>query len=119
MDPVKPPFLSNLVYDRLKWVALVGLPALGTLYYALAKIWNLPSAEEVLGTVLALDTALGTLLGLSKKQYDNSDAKYDGALNIVENEHRLIHRLDIYTPPEEIGGKDSITLKVAQVSAEE
>lgn len=110
--------LRNVTYDRLKWVALVGLPVLGTLYFALAQIWNLPKAEEVVGTIIALDTALGGLLGLAKKNYVNSGAAFDGTLNVMENDTRLIQKLDIQTDPEEIAQKDSITLKVQQVSPE-
>jgi hypothetical protein len=69
---------SNKVYNGLKQVAQVWLPAAGTLYFALAQIWGLPAAEEVSGTVLAVDTFLGVVLGLSSKAYNNSPEKYDG-----------------------------------------
>jgi len=114
----KPPFLSNKAYDGLKWIALVGLPALGVLYFAVASIWHLPKGQEVLGTVMAVDTALGALLGLAKKQYDNSDARYDGVMNVLETDNKLINKLDITTPPEEAAQKQSITLKVNQVPPE-
>ena len=42
--------LSNKVYDVLKWIAMYLLPALGTLYFALAGIWNFPYGEQVVGT---------------------------------------------------------------------
>lgn len=61
--------LSNKIYDKLKWVALILLPALGTLYFAIAGIWNLPYGEQVVGTITAIDTFLGTILGLSTMQY--------------------------------------------------
>ena len=57
--------MSNKVYDILKWVAQYLLPALGTLYFALAGIWNFPYGEEVVGTITALDTFLGVILGIS------------------------------------------------------
>lgn len=62
--------LSNKVYDVLKWVALYLLPALGTLYFALAGIWSFPYGEEVVGTITAVDTFLGVLLGISTAQYN-------------------------------------------------
>jgi hypothetical protein len=77
--------LSGKVYDVLKAVAQVWLPAAGTLYFALAQVWGLPSAEQVSGTVLAVDTFLGVILGLSSKTY-NSGPKYAGALEVFENE---------------------------------
>lgn len=62
--------LSNEVYDILKYVAQYFLPALGTLYFALAGIWGLPYGEQIVGTVTAVDTFLGVLLGLSTNQYN-------------------------------------------------
>ena len=63
--------LSNRPYDILKWVALVFLPALGTLYFALAGIWNFPYGEQIVGTITAIDTFLGVLLGVSSMKYDS------------------------------------------------
>lgn len=61
--------LSNKQYDILKWVAQILLPALGTLYFALAGIWGFPYGEQIVGTITAVDTFLGVLLGISTKQY--------------------------------------------------
>lgn len=61
--------MSNKVYDVLKWIAQVGLPAAGTLYSALAGIWGLPYGEQIVGTIVAVDTALGVVLGISSAQY--------------------------------------------------
>lgn len=66
--------MSNKVYDILKWIALVGLPAIGTLYFALAGIWGFPYAEEIVGTITAIDTFLGVLLGITSAQYHKKDA---------------------------------------------
>ena len=62
--------MPNKVYDVLKWIAQILLPALGTLYYAVAKIWGLPYCEEIVGTITAVDLFLGTLLGISTIQYN-------------------------------------------------
>lgn len=64
---------SNKVYDVLKWIALYLLPALGTLYFALAGIWAFPYGEEVVGTITAIDTFLGVLLGISTAQYNKAN----------------------------------------------
>ena len=61
--------LSNKTYDALKWIAMYLLPARGTLYFALAGIWKFPYGEEIVGTITALDTFLGVLLGISTAQY--------------------------------------------------
>ena len=68
--------LSNRMYDVLKFVAQILLPAVGTLYFALARIWNLPLAEEIVGTITAGDAFLGALLGISTMQY-HKDAAND------------------------------------------
>jgi hypothetical protein len=60
---------SNKTYDILKWIAMLLLPALATLYLALSGIWGLPYGEEVSGTIMALDTFLGVILGISNAQY--------------------------------------------------
>lgn len=62
--------MSNKTYDVLKWIAQIFLPALGTLYFGLAKIWNLPYSEEIVGTITAVDLFLGALLGLSTLEYN-------------------------------------------------
>lgn len=61
--------LDNKTYDVLKWIAQILLPALGTLYFALASIWDFPYAEQIVGTITAVDTFLGVLLGISTKNY--------------------------------------------------
>lgn len=67
--------LKNEVYDVLKWIAQFLLPALGTLYFALAGIWGFPYGEQIVGTITAVDTFLGVILGISTMQYhkDNGD----------------------------------------------
>lgn len=68
--------LDNKTYDVLKWVAQIFLPALGTLYFALSKIWGLPFGEEIVGTIVALDTFLGALLGISTEKYKREQELY-------------------------------------------
>lgn len=67
--------LKNGVYDKLKWIAQILLPALGTLYFALARIWNFPYPEEIVGTITAIDAFLGVLLGISSANYYKDMAK--------------------------------------------
>lgn len=61
--------MNNKVYDVLKWIAQIVLPALGALYFALAQIWGLPYGEEIVGTITAIDCFLGAILGISNVQY--------------------------------------------------
>ena len=64
--------MSNKMYDVLKWIAMVCLPAIATLYFALAGIWGFPYGEEIVGTITAVDTFLGVLLGISSAQYNKA-----------------------------------------------
>lgn len=66
--------LSNKIYDILKYVALIVLPAIGTLYFALAGIWGFPYGEQIVGTITAIETFLGAILMISTAQY-NKDNK--------------------------------------------
>ena len=62
--------LSNGLYDILKWVALILIPAVAVLYGALAKVWGWPYAEQIVYTLTAIDTFLGAILGISTAQYN-------------------------------------------------
>lgn len=62
--------MSNKVYDCLKWIAQIVLPALATFYLAIAAIWGLPYGEQIAGTIMAIDTLLGAILGVSTKKYN-------------------------------------------------
>lgn len=65
--------LSNKVYDVLKYIALIVLPAIGTLYFALAGIWGFPYGEQIVGTITAVDAFLGAVLGISSVQYKKEE----------------------------------------------
>lgn len=62
--------MSNKLYDILKWIAQLLLPALGTLYFAIASIWGLPFGDQVVGTITAVDAFLGVILGVSSYNYN-------------------------------------------------
>lgn len=64
--------MSNKTYDCLKWMALIMIPAFGTLYFTISQIWGLPYGEEVVGTITAIDTFLGVCLGISSDNYHKS-----------------------------------------------
>ena len=61
--------MCDKTYSVLKWMAQLLLPAMGTLYFALASIWHLPYGEQVVGTITAVDTFLGVILGITTAQY--------------------------------------------------
>lgn len=65
--------LNDKTYNTLKWIAMYLLPAAGTLYFALSGIWGLPYGEQVVGTITAVDTFLGVILGISTAQYNKAN----------------------------------------------
>ena len=69
--------INDKVYNILKYVAQITLPALGTLYFALAGIWGFPYGEEIVGTITAVDTFLGVLLGISAATYSRKNQAID------------------------------------------
>lgn len=62
--------MSNKTYDVLVWIAQLLLPAIGTLYGAMTKIWGLPYGVEIVGTITAVDVFLGTILKISSMNYN-------------------------------------------------
>ena len=62
--------MTNRVYNFLKWIAMIVLPALATLYLGLSNVWGLPYGEEVSTTITLVNTFLGTVLMISTNQYN-------------------------------------------------
>lgn len=104
--------LKKGVYDFTKWVALIFLPAAGTLYVALAAIWNLKYSQQVSTSVLAVDTFLGALVGISSKGYTPPT---DGTIFVSEPPQGApVARMEFSTHPAEIisAGKKFYTFSV-------
>jgi hypothetical protein len=109
----KTPLLNDRVYNILKFFAMILLPAVASLYYALAAIWHLPKAEEIVGSITVVDTLLGTLLGITTGQYNRSGAKYDGELVVEDrNNGKAMFSLELATDVTELDKKKEITFRV-------
>lgn len=67
--------LPNKIYDVLKWIALIFLPAVAVLYGALAPVWGWAYPDEIVYTITAVDTFLGALLGISNMNYKKGEAE--------------------------------------------
>lgn len=105
--------ITGKLYNWLKFLALVAFPAAGTLYFVLAGIWELPSAEQVVGTIVAVDTFLGVILQISSSNYNSSTAQ--GTLGIHETPDGKTFQLELDGDPEyELEGKDRVVFKVAK-----
>lgn len=63
---------TNKAYDILKWITQLVLPAIGTLYFALSAIWGFPYGEQIVGTITAVDTFMGVILGISTIEYNKN-----------------------------------------------
>lgn len=104
---------NSKVYDILKFIAQIGLPALGTLYFALAAIWGIPAPEKVIGTIMSLDAFLGVCLGISSSGFNKQIAT--GTMSVAENEKGRMYTLELDGDPEyELPGKKRIHLDVAK-----
>lgn len=80
-------FKNSKTYDVLKYIALIVLPALATLYFALSSIWGLPYGEQIVGTITAIDTFLGALLQISNNKYNEIVQEFE---NEEEKSHEVI-----------------------------
>lgn len=67
--------LSNKVYNALRFVAEIFLPALATLYAALSGIWGFPLSQEIIGTVAAVDAFLGVFVAFLREGYKKADVE--------------------------------------------
>lgn len=102
------------MYDKLKFLAQIGLPAFGTLYFTIAQVWGLPGGANVVGTILAVDTFLGVLLGISTSAYNKSEKKYDGAIVVQEDplEDKEIFSLELASHPDDLKKKKEVIFKI-------
>lgn len=101
--------LSNKTYDVLKFIAQILLPAIGALYFALSSIWGLPYATEIIGTAAAIDTFLGTLLGISSHNYEEPS---DGIMRVYHTADGTTGYLLETEDVEGMANKDKIVFKV-------
>ena len=69
--------LSNATYDCLKYLTCVVLPAIGTLYTGLSKIWSLPYATQIPATIVVVCAFLGSILMISSNQYNMLQGKHE------------------------------------------
>lgn len=123
------PIFGNQAYDVWKFIAQIALPALGTLYFAVAKLWDLPAVESVVGTITAVDVFLGVLLSYSSFVYTRSDTPggtgrgistaadsegpYDGTfvINTVDP-MKDTYSMEFDTPLQDLTERTSVTLRV-------
>jgi hypothetical protein len=109
---------NSKVYDAIKYFAQIVLPAFGTLYFGLGGIWDLPKVNEVIGTIVVVDTFLGMLLGISSHMYNKSDQRFDGAIDKVEDGDTTLYSINVDGDPAQVlEEKNELTLKVNKSEA--
>jgi len=106
--------MSNALYDKLKFIAQVLLPALGTLYFTLAGIWNFPAAEEIVGTIVAIDTFLGVLLHISTNRYNTTMEKTGDLVITTKKDGTKIFSLEITGDPNDLEKQSLITFQIVK-----
>jgi hypothetical protein len=106
--------LSDGSYGLGKKLVQVYIPATSALYFGLGSIWGLPAVEQVVGTLAVIATFLGVCLGLSSKQYDVSEAAYDGKVVVETNDAgKKTFSLELEGAPSDLEQKNSVSFKVA------
>jgi putative holin Dp-1 len=117
MSPLSPTprnmlLMSDKMYNILKHAAAIGFPALSALYFTIAQIWSIPDTKEVMGTIAAINTFIGALVGVSYVKYNNSGIKYVGSLEVTETGDRKTYSLNFNADPETIDQMSEVTFKV-------
>jgi hypothetical protein len=108
---------TNKMYDQLKFVAQILLPALGTLYATVSGLMEWPNTEEVVGVIIAVDTFLGVLLTYANKQFLNDDKNFAGDLHVVQTEDEGTQTMLAFNPenpPEALADQKTVLMKVIQ-----
>ena len=113
-EPREPTIHDPKVYDTLKFVTLVGLPGIGTVYFVIAELFNFAPirAEAVLGILFVIVAFLGLVLLVSSMRYKNSDARFSGSINVSETEAKILYSLELNHDPEELKEKDEAVFRV-------
>lgn len=107
------PLLGDSAYNAVKKSATIILPALATLYFALAQLWNLPEPEKVVATITALNTFLGVLVQVSKKSYYASGVQYAGEIQVQDVGDKKVASLVVDGNPEDILSMTEATFKIS------
>lgn len=110
------PLVSNKFYDVLKPITTVVLPGLSTLYFTLAAIWGsdvFPAAEQVVGTIAAINVFLGAFVQISSRSYNRSDAKYAGDIVVTNQpDGKKTYQLQLNDLPHDFDQRSELTFKI-------
>jgi len=68
---------NNKVYDVLKWLVLIALPAFNVFYANLAPLWGWGYVAEITGTLNVVAALIGALIGVSTLEYNKNADKFE------------------------------------------
>lgn len=111
------PLLANHTYDVMKNAVILTLPAMATLYFAIAKIWSLPYADDIVATITALSTFFGIILRVSSKRYDANEAQFGGTIDVIqkpEGGQKVLFAFKDDEVAENLDKRDEITFKIVR-----
>jgi Putative phage holin Dp-1 len=105
--------MNSKLYNVLKAVAQIWLPALGTLMFTIGDLWNLTWDAQAVGTIMAVDAFLGVGLGISTAAYKKNGKNFDGFLTVdTSNPRKDIYSIDMMAPLGTLAKRNDVTLKV-------
>jgi hypothetical protein len=113
--------MKNKVYDYVKYTTTVAIPALSAAYVGMdvALDGALPYENQVAKAAVVITTLLGALVLQQSHSYNNSDDRFDGAIEVNSNDPSILHSLDLDgIAPKELGQRDQVLLKVTKNDAE-
>lgn len=108
--------LNSKVYDTIKWLVLVAIPAVSAAYFGLAPYWGFPNPTEVTGTLAIIATLLGTMVGISSQTYKNSELSNAGILNVDTTTDVPDLYVALKEDPAALIGQKRVTFKINQVT---
>lgn len=114
-----PTIFSDKMYNVLKFIALIALPALAVLCLGLGQLWNLSNTSQIAGTITLIDVFLGALLQISTKQYNSREDLHDGTLSIngVDEETGMPNlSMTITKDPHDLVNSKTVRLKTKKVT---
>lgn len=107
--------VPNKIYDAVKYLVLIGIPAFCTAYLGIDEAVDLPNEAAVVKVAAVVAALLGTLVGISKAQYNSSDEKYDGVIDpVTANTQTSDQALSLSTDEYDAANQKEVLLKVVE-----
>jgi hypothetical protein len=109
-------FISDKYYNILKRLVQIILPAFGVFYMTVGNVWGLPGTTQVSDTIIALCTFIGVVISISARNYNKSEAQYDGGLDIIQNDDgSKVYSLNLNDDTSVLDSKKNVNFKVNNV----